>query len=82
LALTPILLLAPAVYAVLSLIEAIRHVCRSGRTFQLIALPILFWTCHFFYGLGFIVGILLRPILYMLPEKQSEHEIVVRLMTD
>jgi succinoglycan biosynthesis protein ExoA len=82
LALTPILLLAPAVYAVLSLIEAIRHVCRSGRIFQLIALPILFWTCHFFYGLGFIVGILLRPILYMLPEKQSEHEIVVRLMTD
>ncbi len=80
-ALAPVLVLAPALYLALTLAESVRSMVRNGRGAQLVVLPILFWTCHFFYGLGYIVGNLMRPFLYMLPEKQNDHEIAVELLS-
>jgi succinoglycan biosynthesis protein ExoA len=75
-------LLAPGVaYTVLILAETIVRSFKGKRLSLLLLLPILFWSCHFFYGLGFLVGMVRRPLRFMLRHKKHE-EIIVRRISE
>jgi succinoglycan biosynthesis protein ExoA len=69
-------LIAPALlYLGLIIVEATRQAVTARRPGALAVLPMLFWTCHFFYGIGFLTGVISRPVLFFIPEKLENPEI-------